>query len=50
MKKKFFGVKFGTVLGVVLCIVVAVALWFMVKYSQIDAADVAGLLAPALSL
>ena len=50
MKKKIFGVKFGTVLGVLLCVVVAVAFWFMVKYSQIDSADVASALAPALSL
>ncbi len=50
MKKKIFGVKFGTILGVLLCAIVAVAFWFMVKYSQLESTEVVGLLAPVLSL
>ncbi len=34
MKKKFFGNKFKTVISVLLCLILAVAFWFMVKYFQ----------------
>ena len=34
MKKKFFGIKFNTVLTVALCLVAAVAFWLLVKYAE----------------
>ncbi len=39
MKKKLFGSKFKAVLSVLLCLVFAVAFWFMVKYSQLESSD-----------
>lgn len=36
MKKKFFGSKMRAALSVLLCLVFAVAFWFLVKYSQLD--------------
>lgn len=36
MKKKFFGTKMRAVISVLLCLVFAVAFWFLVKYSQLD--------------
>lgn len=36
MKKKLFGSKFKAVISVILCLIFAVAFWFLVKYSQLD--------------
>lgn len=44
MKKKIFGIKIGTLLSALLCLVFAFAFWFVVKYSQLNADDVAGFL------
>ena len=37
MKKKLFGSKFKAVLSVLVCLIFAIAFWFMVKYSQHEA-------------
>ena len=37
MKKKLFGTKLKAVFSVLLCLLFAVAFWFLVKYSQLDA-------------
>ena len=34
MKKKIFGVKVGTILTGLLCLAVAFAFWFFVKYAD----------------
>lgn len=38
MKKKIFGIKIGTILSVILCLVAAVLFWLFVKYSESGAA------------
>lgn len=37
MKKKFFGIKIGTILSTLLCLIVAIVFWFFVEYSALDA-------------
>ena len=39
MKKRFFGIKIGTIFSTLLCLIAAVALWFFVKYSALSAAE-----------
>lgn len=34
MKNKFLGTKIGAILSTILCLIVAIAFWFFVKYSQ----------------
>jgi hypothetical protein len=36
MKKKFFGIKIGTVFTGLLCLVIAFAFWFFVKYAEVS--------------
>lgn len=33
MKKKIFGIKFGTILTAVVCLVCALLIWALVKYN-----------------
>ncbi len=41
MKKKFLGVSLGTILAFILCLVVSVAIWLVVKYiSAVNTEDV----------
>ncbi len=39
MKKKFFGIKIGTIFSTLLCLIAAVAFWFFVEYSALNAAE-----------
>ena len=34
MKKKFLGIKIGTILSVILCFLFAVVFWLFVKYAE----------------
>lgn len=45
MNKKFLGIKIGTILQFLVCVVLAFVIWFVVQYtnSQIDAGDAAAL-------
>lgn len=36
MKRKFCGIKIGTILSAILCLIAAVIFWFFVQYSRID--------------
>lgn len=44
MKKKGSGVKIGTVVSAILCLIAAVIFWFVVEYSKYDASTAADLL------
>ena len=39
MKKKFFGIKIGTIFSTLLCLIAAVVFWFFVEYSALNAAE-----------
>lgn len=39
MKRKFFGIKIGTIFSAILCLIVAVVFWFFVEYSKINSHD-----------
>jgi len=39
MNKKFFGIKLSTIFTIVICLIVAVAIWMLVKY-QLDAKNI----------
>lgn len=39
MKKKIFGIKIGTVLTWLFCLIAAVLFWLFVKYSDVSAAQ-----------
>ena len=34
MNKKIFGIKIGTILTAVACLVIAIAIWMLVKYKM----------------
>ena len=39
MKKKFFGIKIGTIFSILLCLIAAVLFWFFVEYSALDSLE-----------
>lgn len=39
MKKKFFGIKIGTIFSALLCLIAAIIFWFFVEYSALNAAE-----------
>lgn len=39
MKKKFFGIRIGTIFSTLLCLIAAVIFWFFVEYSALNAAE-----------
>ena len=45
MNKKIFGIKIGTILQALVCLVVAFAIWFIVKYMNLQEASSTDMLA-----
>lgn len=41
MKKKFLGIKIGTIFTGLLCLAVAFAFWFFVKYAEVSSTPAA---------
>ena len=50
MNKKIFGIKIGTILTFIVCLVIAIALWAMVKYQSSLNAEAAGIVSAAMRL
>ena len=40
MKKKFFGIKIGTIFSTLLCLIAAIVFWFFVEYTNLNAAEI----------
>ena len=49
MKKKIFGIKIGTVVSVILCLIAAVLFWLFVGYYELQSSQAFASLAAALS-
>ena len=39
MKRKFFGIRIGTIFSILLCLIAAVVFWFFVEYSALEALE-----------
>ena len=39
MKKKFFGIRIGTIFSILLCLIAAVLFWFFVEYSALEPSE-----------
>ena len=44
MKKKLFGIKIGTIISAILCLIVAVVFWFFVEYSKMNSPEAEALI------
>ena len=44
MKKKFSGIKLGTVLSVIICLIFAVLFWLFVKYFDAESSQAVAML------
>ena len=39
MNKKFLGIRIGTILSTLLCLIIAIVFWFFVEYSDLHATE-----------
>lgn len=49
MKKKFFGIRIGTIFLILLCLITAVMFWFFVEYSALNTSEIIESVYPEVS-